>query len=148
MKYHFSLSFQAAEHQLLDVGTLVSQLAGGDFDIAATRLNHRHFSVQFSRDGDDLTEMLDLAKRQVKSVVPSAELVAMDMSDQPPSISAVDDITKLVIYACQIFGSPDLAHTWLNQPQKELAGQVPKLVMDNAEGRTEVSRVLTALKAN
>ena len=59
---------------------------------------------------------------------------------------AVDDITKLVIRACQVLGDPELAHAWLNKPQSGLSGQVPKVLMVDAQGRTLVSRLLTTLE--
>lgn len=146
MKHHFSLTFRVQERQGLSVEDVASQMAGSDFHVEPMALDGTEFSVHFSRDGDSTIDLLNYAKEQVISAVPSAELVSMDMSEEPPMQSAVDDITKLVILACRVFGDPELAHTWLSQPQAELSGNVPKLLMVDAEGRTMVSRVLTALE--
>jgi len=90
---------------------------------------------------------LNYAREQVLNAMPGAELVSVDMSEEPPMTGAVDDITKLVIRACQVLGEPELAHAWLNKPQSRLNGQVPKVLMVDAQGRTLVSRMLTAMEA-
>lgn len=109
-------------------------------------MNGTEFSVHFEREGGHSTDLLTYAREQVLKVVPQAELVSMDMSEQPTKLSMVDDITKLVIRAVQLFGEPELAHTWLSQPQDEVAGAVPKVLMIDPEGRTQVGRALTKLE--
>ncbi len=146
MKHHFTLTFKVPERQAVDVEHVASQISGSDFQIEPLALSGSEFSVHFSREGDHTIDLLDYARKQVLSVIPDAELVSMDMSDEPPMMSFVDDVTKLVIRACQLFEDPDLAHTWLNQPQDGLEGQVPKVIMVAAEGRTAVSRVLAKLE--
>lgn len=146
MKHHFSLTFRVTERQTVDVKQVASQMSGSDFHVESGALDGTEFSVHFAREGDHASDLLGYAREQVLSAVPGAELVSMDMSEEPPMMGVVDDITKLVIRACQVFGDPELAHTWLSQPQDELDGSVPKVLMINAEGRTIVSRVLTRLE--
>ena len=131
MKHHFSLTFRVAERQSVDVTEVASQMTGSDFHVEQGALNGAEFSVHFEREGDHATDLLSYAREQVMTAVPGAELVSMDMSEEPPMISAVDDITKLVIQACRVFDDADAAHTWLSQPQPEINGGVPKLLMVN-----------------
>lgn len=147
MKHHFTLTFTVPERQAVDVERVANQIPGSDFHIEPKVLSGTEFSVHFSREGDHTMDLLDFARAQVLNAIPNAELVSMDMSDEPPLMSFVDDVTKLVVRACQIFGNPDLAHTWLSQPQVELKGQVPKVMMVDAEGRTAVSRLLAILES-
>ncbi|WP_196158342.1 MbcA/ParS/Xre antitoxin family protein [Reinekea sp. G2M2-21] len=147
MKHHFSLTFKVAERQAVDVDEVASQLSGSDFHVEPGPLSGTEFSVHFEREGDHAADLLSYAREQVLNAVPNAELVSMDMSEEPPMNGAVDDITKLVIRACQVFEDPELAHAWLNRPQELLNGTVPKLLMASAEGRTRVSRVLTTLES-
>jgi len=148
MKHHFSLTFKVAERQAVDVEHLASQISGSDFHVESGPMNGAEFSVHFVREGDHAADLLGYAREQVINAIPGAELISMDMSEEPPMMGAVDDITKIVVRACQVFGEPELAHTWLSQPQEQLNGQVPKVLMVDAEGRTIVSRVLTALEAS
>lgn len=146
MKHHFSLTFRVAERQAVDVRQVASQIAGSDFQVEPGAMNGTEFSVHFAREGDNATDLLNYAREQVIAAVPGAELISMDMSEEAPMMSAVDDITKLVIRTCQLFGDAESAHTWLSQPQEELDGNVPKVLMIDAEGRTIVSRALTKLE--
>lgn len=146
MKHHFTLTFRVNARQGVDVREVASQMSGSDFQVESEPLNGAEFSVHFEREGDNATDLLEYARDQVINAVPGAELVAMDMTEEPPIMGVVDDITKLVVRACQVFGDPELAHTWLSQPQDELNGSVPKVVMIDAEGRTTVARVLNRLK--
>ena len=146
MKHHFTLTFRMAERQAVDVKEVASQMSGSDFHVESEALNNTLFSVHFTREGDHAVDLLELAKEQVLNAVPHAELVSMDMSEEPPMMGIVDDITKLVIQACHKFADVDLAHAWLSSPQSELNGQIPKILMTEPEGRTEVARVLSAIE--
>ena len=146
MKHHFTLTFRVPARQSVDVKQVANQIPGSDFHIEPKALSGTEFSVHFSREGDHTMDLLDFAHSQVLNAIPAAELISMEMADEPPLMSFVDDVTKLVVRACQIFGNPDLAHTWLSQPQVELNGQVPKVLMVDAEGRTAVSRILATLE--
>ncbi len=147
MKHHFSLTFKVNEQRSVDVQQVASDITGSDFHVEPGSLNGTEFSVHFVREGDHAADLLDVAREQVMKAVPSAELISMDMSDELPIMSMVDDITKIVIRACQLLGEAELAHTWLNQPQELLSGRVPKVLMADAEGRMQVSRVLAKLEA-
>ncbi|TXR53085.1 MbcA/ParS/Xre antitoxin family protein [Reinekea thalattae] len=146
MKHHFSLTFQLNRSQAVNVATLAGGMPGQDFQVEADPLDNAKFCIHFQRDGDCSVELLNSAKEQVLNLVPDAELIAMDMTNELPMAGIVDDITKVVIQACQLFQEPELAHTWLNQPQPILNGDVPKVLMIEAEGRTQVSKVLLQLK--
>jgi hypothetical protein len=146
MKHHFSLTFKVTERQAVDVEKVAHQLSGSDFHVESSPLNGAEFSVHFAREGDHAADLLDYAREQVINAVPGAELTSMDMSEEPPMMGVVDDITKVVIRACQLFQDPELAHTWLSQPQEQLQGHVPKVLMVEAEGRTLVSKLLTQLE--
>jgi hypothetical protein len=146
MKHHFSLTFQVTERQALDVQEVATQMSGSDFHIEPGPLHGTEFSVHFAREGDHAADLLDYAREQVLSAVPGAELISMDMTDELPMMSMVDDITKIVIHACNVFQDIELAHTWLSQPQEQLHGNVPKVLMIDAEGRTMVSKLLTQLE--
>lgn len=146
MKHHFTLTFRVNARQGVDVGQVARQMSGSDFHIESAPMNGTEFSVHFEREGSNAMELLEYARDQVTSAVPGAELIEMDMTEEPPMMGAVDDITKLVIHACRVFGDPELAHTWLSQPQEEIGGSVPKVLMIDAEGRTTISRVLTRLE--
>ena len=146
MKHHFTLTFKVTERQTVDVKKVASQMSGSDFHVESGPLVGTEFTVHFDREGEHAVDLLGYAREQVLAAVPNAELVSMDMSDEPPMKGVVDDITKLVIRACQLFSDPELAHNWLNRPQESLHGNVPKVLMVSAEGRTRVSRVLTKLE--
>jgi hypothetical protein len=146
MKHHFSLTFKVTERQAVDVQKVATQISGSDFHIEPGSLNGTEFSVHFAREGDHAADLLDYAREQVLSAVPGAELVSMDMTDELPMMGVVDDITKIVIHACKVFADNELAHTWLSQPQEQLHGNVPKVLMIDAEGRTMVSKLLTQLE--
>lgn len=146
MKHHFSLTFRMNERQAVDVQRVAGGMSGSDFYVEPGHLNGTEFSVHFVREGDHAAELLDVAREQVLRAVPGAELVSMEMTDELPIMSMVDDITKLVIRGCQLFGDAELAHTWFNQPQDLLLGQVPKVLMVDAQGRTQVSRALSMLE--
>jgi len=145
MKHHFSLTFKVPERLSVKVDEVASQISGSDFHIESNSVSGAEFSVHFIREGDNATDLLDYAREQVLSAIPAAELVSMDMSEEPPMMGVVDDITKIVVKACKVFENPDLAQTWLSQPQTELSGQVPKVLMVEAEGRTTVSKILAEL---
>ncbi|MEJ2045052.1 MAG: MbcA/ParS/Xre antitoxin family protein [Reinekea sp.] len=147
MKHHFTLTFKVPERRAVDVEQVASQISGSDFQVEPMVLGGTEFSVHFSREGDHTMDLLDFARQQVLNVIPDAELVCMDMTDEVPAMSMVDDITKLVVRACQLFGDSDLAHAWLSQPQADLDGQVPKVLMVAAEGRMAVSRILARLES-
>ncbi|MFQ3231475.1 MAG: hypothetical protein ACI9DO_002863 [Reinekea sp.] len=142
MRHHFTLTFRMAEHQPINVQEVASQISGSDFQVESQAYNGGEFSVHFMREGQHAADLLEFAKQQVISAVPSAELVSMDMSEEPPMLGVVDDITKLVVKACLEFGDADLAHAWLSKPQESLGGQIPKILMVEAEGRTAVARAL------
>lgn len=146
MKHHFSLSFRVSENYPVDVNRVATDMSGSDFYVEASPLSGTEFSVHFVRDGEHAIDLLSYAREQVLRAVPGAEMLSMEMSDELPIMGVVDDITKVVIKACQVFGDPELAHTWLSQPQVKLSGQVPKVLMIEAEGRTEVSHLLTELQ--
>jgi len=146
MKHHFSLTFRVTERQPVDVKKVAQGISGSDFHVETADLSGTEFSVHFAREGDHAADLLNFAREQVLNAMPGAELVSVDMSEEPPMTGAVDDITKLVIRACQVFGEPDLAHAWLNKPQSRLNGHIPKVLMVDAQGRTLVSRLLTALE--
>lgn len=146
MKHHFSLTFRVNARQGVDVREVASQMSGSDFHVESEPLNGAEFSVHFEREGQNATDLLEYARDQVVNAVPGAELISMDMTEEPPIMGVVDDITKVVVQACQVFGDPELAHTWLSQPQDELGGRVPKVLMVDAEGRTTVSRAVNRLK--
>ena len=145
MKHHFTLTFKMPERQPVDAQEVASQISGSDFHVESQAYNGGEFSVHFMREGQHASDLLEFAKQQVITAVPSAELVSMDMSEEPPMLGVVDDITKLVIKACLEFGDADLAHAWLSKPQKSLNGQIPKILMVEAEGRTTVARALQEL---
>lgn len=147
MKHHFSLTFKVNERHVVDVDKVAGQMTGSDFHFESSPFNGTEFSVHFAREGANTTELLEYARHQVISVVPGAELVSMDMSEELPMMGAVDDITKIVIQACQVFKDPDLAHAWLSKPQETLHGQIPKVLMVDAAGRSSVSKVLTQIEA-
>lgn len=147
MKHHFSLTFRVSGRQGVNVDQVASQMIGSDFLVESESLNGTEFSVHFEREGGHSTDLLTYAREQVLKVVPQAELVSMDMSQKPTKMSMVDDITKLVIRAVQLFGDAELAHTWLSQPQDEVDGSVPKVLMIDPEGRTQVGRALTKLES-
>ena len=146
MKHHFTLTFKVTERLAVDVDEVASQMSGSDFHVEHGPLVGTEFTVHFDREGEHAADLLSYAREQVLSAVPNAELVSMDMSEEPPMMGVVDDITKLVIRACQLFGDPELAHNWLSRPQETLHGNVPKVLMVSAEGRTKVSRILTKLE--
>jgi len=146
MKHHFSLTFKVTERQAVDVKKVAQRIAGSDFHVETADLAGTEFSVHFAREGDHAADLLNYAREQVLNAMPGAELVSVDMSEEPPMTGAVDDITKQVIRACQVLGDPELAHAWLNKPQSGLSGQVPKVLMVDAQGRTLVSRLLTTLE--
>lgn len=148
MKHHFSLTFRVNETKEVDVSQVATEMNGSDFHVEADPLNGTEFSVHFVREGDHAVDLLNIAKDQVLKAVPNAELLAMDMTDELPMMGVVDDITKVVIQACNVFNEPELAHMWLSKPQAELNGQIPKAIMVDAEGRTAVSKVLNTFKAN
>lgn len=145
MRHHFSLTFKMPERQPVDAQEVASQISGSDFHVESQAYNGGEFSVHFMREGQHAADLLEFAKQQVVSAVPNAELVSMDMSEEPPMLGVVDDITKLVVKACLEFGDADLAHAWLSKPQKSLNGQIPKILMVEAEGRTAVARALQEL---
>jgi hypothetical protein len=145
MRHHFTLTFRMAKHRPIDAREVASQMSGSDFHVESQAYNGEEFSVHFMREGQHAADLLDFAKQQVMSAVPGAELVSMDMSEEPPMLGMVDDITKLVIKACQVFDDAELAHAWLSKPQQSLDGQIPKILMIEAEGRTEVARALKDL---
>ena len=148
MRHHFTLTFKMAERQPVDVNEVASQIEGSDFHVESQAYNGEEFSVHFVREGQHATDLLEFAKQQVISAVPGAELVSMDMSEEPPMLGVVDDITKLVVKACSKFGDADLAHAWLSKPQEALNGQIPKILMIEAEGRTQVARALKEINDN
>ena len=142
MRHHFTLTFKMPERQPIDAQKVASQISGSDFHVESQAYNGGEFSVHFMREGQHATDLLEYAKHQVMSAVPSAELISMDMSEEPPMLGVVDDITKLVVKACLEFGDADLAHAWLSKPQQSLDGQIPKILMIEAEGRRTVARAL------
>lgn len=144
MLHHFTLTFRLPETAAMDAQTVASEIPGADFTVEGQGFNPvDEFSVHFSREGANVTEVLEYAKHQVQQALPKARLVAMDLSEEPPMQGIVDDITKLVIHACNTLGSVDAAQAWLATPNSALGGLTPKAVMVDAEGRMRVSRLLT-----
>lgn len=148
MKHHFTLTFRVAKPQSVAASDVASRLSGSDFHVEANPAAGAEFSVHFEREGHHATDLMEYARDQVVQAVPGATLVSVDMTEEPPAMSLVDDITKLVIRACQLFSDAELAHAWLSRPQEALGGQVPKAIMTDAEGRTRVARVLAGLEQN
>lgn len=146
MKHHFSLKFRINGTTGIDIERVSTNLGGSDFQIEADELKGTEFSVHFSRDGDHAADLLEYARDQVIKAVPSAQLIEMDMSEEPSMMSVVDDITKVVISACHVFGNAEVAHSWLNRPQASLDGAIPKALMVNFEGRLRVARALKGLE--
>lgn len=146
MKHNFSLTFRVGDRHELDVQQVANQMTGSDFQIERESLTGTEFSVHFQREGGHSTELLEYAREQVLKVVPNAEVVSVDMSEAPTPMSMVDDITKIVIRAVQIFHEPELAHAWLNKPQAALNGAIPKALMVSPRGRTDVAKVLAGLE--
>ncbi|WP_394169002.1 antitoxin Xre/MbcA/ParS toxin-binding domain-containing protein [Saccharospirillum alexandrii] len=148
MLHHFTLTFQLPDSAAVDAAAVAGQMPGSDFTIEGLGSNPSgEFSIHFSREGASVTHVLEYAKSQVQQAIPDAQLVGMDLSEEPPAQSMVDDISKLVLHACNALGSVDGAQAWLATPNPDLEGLTPKALMINAEGRTQVSRVLTKLLA-
>lgn len=146
MLHHFTLTFQLPDSAAVDAAAVAGQMSGSDFTIDGLGSNPTgEFSIHFSREGANVTHVLEYAKAQVQQVMPDAQLIGMDLSEEPPAQSMVDDISKLVLHACKVLGSVDEAQAWLATPNAALEGLTPKALMINAEGRTQVSRVLTLL---
>lgn len=148
MRHHFTLTFKAPERSSVDVNAVASQIEGSDFHVERGAFNGGEFSVHFVREGKHAVDLLEFAKAQVLSAVPGSSLVAMEMAEEPPMMGVVDDITKLVIKACQVFPDPELAHAWLSSPQDVLGGAIPKVMMTEAEGRLKVAKSLQSLADN
>ncbi|HET8904984.1 MAG TPA: MbcA/ParS/Xre antitoxin family protein [Saccharospirillum sp.] len=148
MLHHFTLTFQLPDSAAVDAAAVAGQMPGSDFTIEGLGSNPSgEFSIHFSREGASVTQVLEYAKSQVQQAIPDAQLIAMDLSEEPPAQSMVDDISKLVLHACNALGSVDAAQAWLSTPNPALKGLTPKALMINADGRTQVSRVLTKLLA-
>lgn len=145
MRHHFTLTFRAPERGTVDVDAVASQISGSDFHVERGAFDGGEFSVHFVREGKHAVDLLEFAKTQVLNAVPGSSLVAMEMAEEPPMMGVVDDITKLVIKACQVLPDPELAHAWLSSPQEALGGAIPKVMMTEAEGRLKVAKVLKTL---
>lgn len=143
MLHHFTLTFSAEGNHGLTPLAIASRIPGSDFTVEdqGAQINGE-FAVHFSREAESMTDALDSAREQVQAAFPEAQVVAMDVSEEPPAQGMVDDIAKLVLHACKRFGSVDDAQAWLSTPNPELDGLTPKALMVDAEGRLRVSRLL------
>lgn len=146
MLHHFTLTFSAGVDQGLSALAIASRIPGSDFTVEDQGVEvSGEFAVHFSREAESMTDALDSAREQVLEAFPEAQVVAMDVSEEPPVQGMVDDIAKLVLHACKRFGSVDDAQAWLSTPNPELDGLTPKALMVDAEGRLRVSRLLVPL---
>lgn len=144
MLHHFTLTFALPDAKKITPQSVANEIPGSDFTVEGSAYNSAgEFSVHFSREGSNVTEVLEYAKSQVQRAIPEARLVAMDLSEEPPMQGVVDDICKLVIQACKALGNVETGESWLATPNAELGGLTPKAVMVDAEGRMKVSRLLT-----
>lgn len=144
MLHHFTLTFSLPEASGLDPQTVANEIPGSDFTVDRLGTNPSgEFTIHFSREGASVTDVLEYAKAQVQRAFPEAQLVGMELSEEPPVQGMVDDITKLVIHACKVLGSVEAGQAWLATPNTELDGLTPKALMVDAEGRMRVSRLLT-----
>lgn len=147
MLHHFTLTFSTGVDQGLNALAIASRIPGSDFTVEDHGPQMTgEFAVHFSREAESMTDALDSARVQVLEAFPEAQLVAMDVSEEPPVQGMVDDITKLVLHACKRFGSVDDAQAWLATPNPDLDGLTPKALMADAEGRLRVSRLLIPQK--
>lgn len=145
--HHFTLTFSTGEDHGLTALAIATRIPGSDFTVEDQGLqSNGEFAIHFSREAECMTDALDSAREQVQQALPEAQLVAMDVSEEPPVQGMVDDIAKLVLHACKRFGSVDDAQAWLATPNPELDGLTPKALMVDAEGRLRVSRLLTPKK--
>lgn len=146
MLHHFTLTFRLPESTAVSAQSVANEIPGSDFTVEGLGSDPSwEFSVHFSREGANATEVLEYAKSQVQRAFPDAQLVGMDLSEEPPMQGIVDDITKLVIHACKKVGSVEAAQSWLATPNTELGGLTPKALMVDAEGRMRVSRLLSRM---
>jgi len=144
MLHHFTLTFSLPEASGLDAQSVANEIPGADFTVDRLGVNPTgEFTIHFSREGASVTDVLEYAKAQVQQAFPQAQLVGMDLSEEPPAQGMVDDIAKLVLHACKVLGSVDAAQSWLATPNADLDSLTPKALMVDAEGRMRVSRLLT-----
>ncbi len=144
MLHHFTLTFSLPEATKLDAQSVANEIPGAEVTVEQLGFNPAgEFTLHFSREGANVTDVLEYAKAQVQQAFPKSQLVAMELSEDPPAQGMVDDITKLVIHACNALGSVDAAQAWLATPHSELNGLTPKALMVHAEGRMQISRMLT-----
>ena len=144
MLHHFTLTFSLPEASGMDAQSVANEIPGADFTVERLGFNPSgEFTIHFSREGASVTDVLEYAKAQVQQAFPNAQLVGMELSEEPPAQGMVDDITKLVLHACKVLGGVDAAQSWLATPNTELDGLTPKALMVDAEGRMRVSRLLT-----
>lgn len=146
MLHHFTLTFALPDAKAISPESVAQEIPGSDFTVERSAANPTgEFSVHFSREGSNVTEVLEYAKSQVQRAIPGARLVAMDLSEEPPMQGVVDDISKLVVQACKALGGVEAGEAWLATPSPELGGLTPKAMMVDAEGRMRVSRLLTRI---
>lgn len=145
MLHHFSLTFRLPGGSGPQLHELAERLPGSDFTLEPAGPHASgEFTAHFSREGESVTAVLEEAREQVQGVLGDAQLVGMDLTEEPPPQAMVDDITKLVFRACNRLGGVEAARAWLATPKTELDGLTPKALMVDAEGRLRVSRLLQA----
>ncbi|GGX40573.1 MbcA/ParS/Xre antitoxin family protein [Saccharospirillum salsuginis] len=144
MLHHFTLTFSLPEASGMDAHSVANEIPGADFTVERLGFNPAgEFTIHFSREGASVMDVLEYAKAQVQQAFPKAQLVSMELAEEPPAQGMVDDISKLVLHACKVLGSVDAAQAWLSTPNAELDSLTPKALMVDAEGRMRVSRLLT-----